>query len=146
MYCTHRIYKGEDIVFTVPLPEDDFTEFSIYFYTQGEEKVQCQSYEIEEGVIFCYFTGDELDILPDGVVRYDMEYTVGGETQIQSIITDKYLATPGGYSALTPDDYYQSGYTAGYEAAQAQSVNLTQEEYDALENPLCDTYYNIVEE
>lgn len=44
------------------------------------------------------------------------------------------------------DKGYADGYDAGYRAAEAKSVNLTQEEYDALEEKRCDTYYNIVEE
>lgn len=146
MICTHRIYKGEDAEIVVREPEEEYSNLSIYFYTQGGEKVEATAYAISGGLITCAFEGDELDILPDGVIRYDLEYDVDGAHRVESVCTDLYLATPGGYSALTPDDYFMSGYTAGYEAAQAKSVNLTQAEYDNLEEKDCSVYYNIVEE
>lgn len=41
---------------------------------------------------------------------------------------------------------YDDGYAAGYEAAQAKSVNLTQAEYDNLEEKDCSVFYCIVDE
>lgn len=41
---------------------------------------------------------------------------------------------------------FNAGYTSGYTDASATSVNLTQEEYDALEEKPCNVYFNIIEE
>ena len=115
MICTHRIYKGEDVEFHIPFDVEDYTNLQIEFTTNGDYKVEAEEWAIEDGVIYVHFYGGDLDILPDGVIRETLTYELDGEDKVEQYTTNLYLKTPVGYSAMTPQDIYESGYTAGQE-------------------------------
>ena len=121
MSCGGRIYKGDSITISIPFEISGYTNLSVDYFTTGDTKITKSEDEltVEDGFITCSFEGHELDILPDGVIRYTITYQVDGEDAVGSTNTPLYLKTPAGYSAQTIDDIieeaYQSGYTAGYD-------------------------------
>lgn len=118
MSCTNKIYKGEDSVLHFYI-EDNYTNLSIKVYTDGKTMVTPSEITTEAGLITMYFHNDDLDILNDGVLRYDVQYDVDGETVVRSICSDRYLKTPDGYSAMTAEEVYNQGYAAGFEAGES---------------------------
>ena len=121
MSCGGRIYKGDSITISIPFEISGYTNLSVDYFTTGDTKITKSEDEltVEDGFITAYFDGHDLDLLPDGVIRYTITYQVDGEDAVGSTNTPLYLKTPAGYSAQTIDDIieeaYQSGYTAGYD-------------------------------
>lgn len=116
--CTNKIYKGEDSVLHFYI-EDEYSNLEIKVYTDGKTMVTPSEITTEDGLITMYFHNDDLDILADGVLRYDVQYDVDGETVVRSICSDRYLKTPDGYSAMTAEEVYNQGYAAGFEAGES---------------------------
>ena len=122
MSCGGRIYKGDSIAISIHFDVSGYTDLVVDYYTTGDTKIEKTEEEltIEDGFITAYFDGHDLDLLPDGVIRYTITYQVDGEDAVDSTNTPLYLKTPAGYSAQTIDEIseeaYQSGYTSGYQS------------------------------
>ena len=117
MSCGGRVWKGTTVTISVPFDVEGYKNLTITYSTVGEEKIvkTQQEVNIEDGFISYTFMGDELDILPDGVIYYTIDYELGGEEYTISTNTPLYLKTPVGYSGKTAEDYYQEGYDYGLE-------------------------------
>lgn len=119
MSCGGRIYKGDSIAISIPFDVSGYTDLVVDYYTTGDTKIEKTEEEltIEDGFITAYFDGHDLDLLPDGVIRYTITYQVDGEDAVDSTNTPLYLKTPAGYSAQTIDEIvegvFDSGYTSG---------------------------------
>lgn len=122
MICGGRAYKGENLEVIVPFNVEDYENFTITFYTTGDYKITKTADEVEivDGEVRYTFTKDELDVLPDGVLRYTIDYAVDNTDYVQSSNTMIVVKTPAGYSATSVNEMvdaaYESGYTAGYES------------------------------
>ena len=117
--CSNTIYKGttEELEYVI---DEEFSNLYLQVYTDGKTYVIPTATTIDEGVITMVFEGDDLDILNDGVLRYDVQYdNASGETIVNSVCTNLYLKTPGGYSATTAEEIYQEGYSSGYTDGQS---------------------------
>lgn len=123
MSCGGRVYKGDTVTISVPFDVDDYSNLTITYTTIGDEKIvkTQEEVEIEDGFITYTFEPGELDLLPDGVIYYTIECEVNGVPNVDSTNTNLYLKTPAGYSGLTADEIYQSGYTAGLEACSGST-------------------------
>ena len=117
MSCGGRVYKGDTVTISVPFDIEDYSNLVITYTTIGNEKIEKtqDEVEIEDGFITYTFEPGELDLLPDGVIYYTITYEVDGVPNVDSTNTNLYLKTPAGYSGITAEDIYMSGYTAGLE-------------------------------
>lgn len=113
MTCSSRLYKGDSYEICLPL---DTGITTVRFYTRGDVVIEK---EADENMCFL-LTKEELDLLPDGVLRYSYE---GIDTN-----TDYYLKTPDDYSGSTIEEViaeaYESGYTQGLEECSGGSEDL----------------------
>lgn len=114
MTCGGRVYKGDELEFTLPFNISGASNIVVSFYTDGEYAIE-KSVEAVSGKIETEIAKTDLDLLSDGVIRYTITYEADGEEHSITSNTPNYLRTPAGYSAITADDIYQSGYTAGRE-------------------------------
>ena len=123
MSCGGRVYKGDSVTISIPFDVSGYTDLTISYSTTGDSKIVKGEDEvtIEDGFISYIFTGDELDLLPDGVIYYTIEYEVDGTDYVASTNTNLYLKTPAGYSGKTAEDYYQDGYEDGLEACSGDT-------------------------
>lgn len=117
MICTNRIYKGETFEVSIPFRVEGWSNLYVEYFTDGQYKVTrtAEELEIDEYTITAGFSGSDLDLLADGVLRYTLYYTLEGVAYTKSTNTPYYLKTPAGYSGVTADEIFQSGYTAGQE-------------------------------
>lgn len=117
MSCGGRVYKGDSITISIPFDVSGYTDLTVSYFTIGDTKIvrDESGLTIEDGYITSYFEGHDLDLLPDGVVRYTIEYAVENTDYVESSNTMLYLKTPASYSGKTEDEIFQSGYTAGYD-------------------------------
>lgn len=116
MSCGGRIYKGDTVYVSVPFDVEGYSALTISFFTNGEYKITRTEEEvtIEDGFITAVFEGHDLDVLPDGVLRYTIECEVEGEDYVDSSNTMFYLKTPKDYDAADVQDFYNSGWTEGF--------------------------------
>ena len=139
MSCGGRVYKGDTISISVPFDISGYTNLTISYFTVGDYKIvkTQEEVEIEDGAITCDFSGHDLDLLPDGVIRYTINYDVDNTDYVESTNTMLYLKTPASYSAVTPQDIWMSGYTSGQEDCPACSGGsgcvLTEGHFDLME-------------
>ena len=117
MSCGGRIYKGDSIAISIPFDVSGYTDLSVSYFTIGDTKIvrDESGLTVADGYITAEFSGHDLDLLPDGVVRYTIEYAVDNTDYVESSNTMLYLKTPASYNSITPEEIYQSGYTAGYD-------------------------------
>ena len=117
MSCGGRIYKGDSITISIPFDVSGYTDLSVSYFTIGDTKIvrDESGLTVADGYITAEFSGHDLDLLPDGVVRYTIEYAVDNTDYVESSNTMLYLKTPASYNSITPEEIYQSGYTAGYD-------------------------------
>lgn len=117
MSCGGRIYKGDSITISIPFDVSGYTDLVVDYFTIGDTKIEKTEAEltIADGYITAEFSGHDLDLLPDGVVRYTIEYAVDNTDYVESSNTMLFLKTPASYNSITPEEIYQSGYTAGYD-------------------------------
>lgn len=117
MSCGGRVYKGDTVIISVPFDVDDYSNLTITYTTTGDSKIVLTEEDVvvEDGFITHTFQGHDLDLLPDGVIYYTISYEVDGVDHLESTNTPFYLKTPAGYEGITPEDIWQSGYTAGLE-------------------------------
>ena len=153
MSCNGRIYKGDSYEICLPLFDTGVT--SVRFYTRGDVIIEKEP--VITGDSMCFLLEkEELDVLPDGVLRYE------AVTEYDTIDTNTpyVIVTPGDYSGTTLDemleeayhsgytdgytsgstDGYQSGYTDGYEEGQEQCVHDYSKDYLTIEVP--EEYYS----
>lgn len=153
MSCNGRIYKGDSYEICLPLFDTGVT--SVRFYTRGDVIIEKEPVITGDSMCFS-FAKEELDVLPDGVLRYE------AVTEYDTIDTNTpyVIVTPGDYSGTTLDemleeayhsgytdgytsgstDGYQSGYTDGYEEGQEQCVHDYSKDYLTIEVP--EEYYS----
>lgn len=122
MSCGGRIYKGDTVYVSVPFDVEGYSALTISFFTNGEYKITRTEEEvtIEDGFITAVFEGHDLDVLPDGVLRYTIECEVEGEEYVDSSNTMFYLKTPKDYDAADVQDFYNSGWTEGFASGLTQ--------------------------
>lgn len=116
MNCGGRIYKGEDVSVSIPFNISGYTDLEVSYYTDSE--VHIERYEeqlvVEDGFIIAEFDNTDLDLLPDGVLRYTITFKVDGVDYVSSNNTPYYLKTPKDYDAKTAEEVYEDGYESGY--------------------------------
>lgn len=115
MSCGIRVYKGEELELSLPFNISGASNIMVSLYTDGEYSVE-KSGEVEDGKIGIVLDSADLDLLQDGAIRYTISYELDGDEKNLSSTTMNYLKTPAGYSAVTAEDIYQSGYTAGQQS------------------------------
>ena len=115
MNCGGRIYKGEDISVSIPFALSGYTNLSVSYFTNGEVSVERTEEQlvIDGGYIIADFDNTDLDILPDGVLRYTITCKVDGEDYVDSNNTPYYLKTPKDYDAKTAEEIWEEGYESG---------------------------------
>ena len=115
MNCGGRIYKGEDISASIPFALSGYTNLSVSYFTNGEVSVERTEEQlvIDGGYIIADFDNTDLDILPDGVLRYTITCKVDGEDYVDSNNTPYYLKTPKDYDAKTAEEIWEEGYESG---------------------------------
>lgn len=123
MSCAGRAYKGGGLDITIPFPYGDMDNISVILYTSGDYSVEKTASAVD-GVIDVHLSKGEVDIFPDGVLKYTLEwddYSMTSETLT-------YIKTPANYSATSVtelvDEAYQSGYTAGQEGCASGTCNI----------------------
>ena len=117
MSCGGRVYKGDSITISIPFDVSGYTDLTVSYFTIGDTKIvrDESGLTVADGYITAEFSGHDLDLLPDGVVRYTIEYAVDNTDYVESSNTMLFLKIPASYSAKTENEIYQSGYTAGYD-------------------------------
>lgn len=117
MSCGGRVYKGDSIAISIPFDVSGYTDLTVSYFTIGDTKIvrDESGLTVADGYITAEFSGHDLDLLPDGVVRYTIEYAVDNTDYVESSNTMLFLKTPASYNSITPEEIYQSGYTAGYD-------------------------------
>lgn len=123
MSCAGRAYKGGGLDITIPFPYGDMDNISVILYTNGDYSIEKTASAVD-GVIDVHLSKGEVDIFPDGVLKYTLEwddYSMTSETLT-------YIKTPANYSATSVtelvDEAYQSGYTAGQEGCASGTCNI----------------------
>ena len=116
MSCGGRIYKGDAITVSIPFNVEEYSALTVAYFTTGDYEVVREESElvIEDGYIIASFEGHDLDILPDGVLRYTIACVVDDEDYLYSTNTPLYLKTPKDYDAETAEEVYEEGYESGY--------------------------------
>jgi len=113
MICGNKLYKGEDVVLSVPFEVSGYTNLLMSVYTDGATHVYANNPVVEDGMLIATFHEHSIDILNDGVLRYSISYSVEGIDYTISTNAPYVLKTPEDYNAKTADDIYQEGYAAG---------------------------------
>lgn len=123
MSCAGRAYKGGGLDITIPFLYGDMDNISVILYTSGDYSIEKTASAVD-GVIDVYLSKGEVDILPDGVLKYTLEwddYSITSETLT-------YIKTPANYSATSVtelvDEAYQEGYAAGQEGCASGTCNI----------------------
>ena len=124
MSCAGRVYKGEGLDVVIPFPYGDVDSVTVILYTSGEYSIEKIAPAID-GEVSVSLTKEEVDLLPDGVLRYTMEWDGNSVTSN----TMDYIKTPVGYSAVTIEEVYESGYTAGLNACSGDCSEAIAEAY-----------------
>lgn len=122
MSCGGRIYKGGMTTVSVPFNVEGYSNLSISYFTSGGYKITKTEEDlvIADGFITYTFTKEELDVMPDGVLNYLVNYEVDGGSYADGGNTNVFLKTPKDYSATSVTEMVQSAYTEGYREGMAQ--------------------------
>ena len=139
--CNRRLYKGNSYEICLPITDTGVT--SVRFYTSGDMVIEKEGELVDDMMCF-ELTKEELDLLPDGVLRYSYD---GFDSNTEYVIV-----TPGDYSGSTLDDLledaFDSGYTAGQEGCSAVTCEGVYESgytsgyTDGQESVDCTEFYN----
>ncbi len=105
--CNRRLYKGNSYEICLPITDTGVT--SVRFYTSGDMVIEKEG-EIVDDMMCFELTKEELDLLPDGVLRYSYD---GFDSNTEYVV-----ATPGDYSGTTLDDLLEDAFDSGYTAGQ----------------------------
>lgn len=115
--CNRRLYKGNSYEICLPITDTGVT--SVSFYTSGDMVIEKEGEIVDDTMCF-ELTKEELDLLPDGVLRYSYEDFDSNTRYV--------IVTPGDYSGSTLEDIiadaYDSGYTAGQEDCSGGNEDL----------------------
>lgn len=132
MSCGGRVYKGDTILVSIPFDISGYTDLVVSYFTVGDTKIVRTESEldVEDGYITVQFSGHDLDILPDGVLRYTVEYAVDNTDYVESTNTMLYLKTPASYSAVTEEVIYEEGFESGYTKGVGECEEIAEEAYD----------------
>ena len=132
MSCGGRVYKGDTILVSIPFDVSGYTDLVVSYFTVGDTKIVKTDGEldVEDGYITVQFSGNDLDILPDGVLRYTVEYAVDNTDYVDSSNTMLYLKTPASYSAVTEEVIYEEGFESGYTKGVGECEEIAEEAYD----------------
>lgn len=132
MSCGGRVYKGDTILVSIPFDVSGYTDLAVSYFTIGDVKIVRTESElyVEDGYITVQFSGNDLDILPDGVLRYTVEYAVDNTDYVDSSNTMLYLKTPASYSAVTEEVIYEEGFESGYTKGVGECEEIAEEAYD----------------
>ena len=122
MTCGGRIYKGGMTTVSIPFNVEGYSNLSISYFTSGDYKITKTEEDlvIADGFITYTFTKEELDVMPDGVLNYLVNYEVDGGKYADGGNTNVYLKTPQDYSATSVTEMVQSAYTEGFINGKAQ--------------------------
>ena len=120
-YCNRRLYKGNSYEICLPITDTGVT--SVRFYTSGDIVIEKEGKIVDDTMCF-ELTKSELDLLPDGVLRYSYADFDSNTKYV--------IVTPADYSGSTLEDIiadaFESGHTAGYDdglsACTGGNVNL----------------------
>ena len=115
-YCNRRLYKGNSYEICLPITDTGVT--SVRFYTSGDIVIEKEGKIVDDTMCF-ELTKLELDLLPDGVLRYSYADFDSNTKYV--------IVTPADYSGSTLEDIiadaFESGHTAGEEAQKAKLVS-----------------------
>lgn len=115
-YCNRRLYKGNSYEICLPITDTGVT--SVRFYTSGDIVIEKEGKIVDDTMCF-ELTKLELDLLPDGVLRYSYADFDSNTKYV--------IVTPADYSGSTIEDIvadaFESGHTAGEEAQKAKLVS-----------------------
>ena len=114
MYCSRRLYKGDSYQICLPIADTGVT--SVRFYTSGDMVIEKEGEFIDDMMCF-ELTKEELDLLPDGVLRYTYD---GFDSNTEYVVV-----TPGDYSGSTLDDLLEEAFDSGYTAGQEDCSGCT---------------------
>lgn len=127
MICSRRLYKGNSYEICLPLKYSGVTGVNIY--TDGAVKIPVTP-EISGDTLCFEITSEDLDVLADGVLRYELIT----DSEVSDSNSRFVVKTPEGYSAQTLDilleEAYQSGYTAGF--TDGYDSKICKDEYSGL--------------
>jgi len=115
MSCGGRIYKGDSVAISIPFDVSGYTDLTVSYFTIGDTKIvrDESGLTVADGYITAEFSGHDLDLLPDGVLRFTLQYKVDDVDFVDSSNTMLYLKTPESYSAKTEDDVFEDGFDSG---------------------------------
>lgn len=115
MYCSRRLYKGNEYEICLPIKESGVTQ--VNFYTDGEIKVEKEPVETTGDTMCFDFSVEDLDVLADGVLRYEVV------TEYETTDTNApfVVVTPAAYSAKTLDELLEDAYESGLTACSGGS-------------------------
>ncbi len=119
-----RVFKNEDIDIAINVPEDEVNEFSLYILTDKETKVEVPLSAVTDGVV--HFEPGDLDLLNDGIIRYELSYSIGDNDYAENTNTNLILKTPSTYSAKTAEDWYNEGYEAGLNDCSGETPDCSE--------------------
>jgi len=124
MYCSRRLYKGNEYEICLPIKESGVTQ--VNFYTDEEIKVEKEPVETTGDTMCFDFSVEDLDVLADGVLRYEVV------TEYETTDTNApfVVVTPAAYSAKTLDELLEEAYESGLTACSGSS----QTDYFAITN------------
>lgn len=105
--CNRRLYKGNSYEICIPITDTGVT--SVRFYTSGDVVIEKEGEIVDDTMCF-ELTKEELDLLPDGVLRYSYEDFDSNTRYV--------VVTPGDYSGTTLDDLLEDAFDSGYTAGQ----------------------------
>lgn len=103
------IWKGADGTLYIPFDGEEFDDIDLKLSTTGDSIVEVSDFEVHDNFIVVPIESGQLDLLPDGVIRYAL--TIDGVTDAGNL--NAVLKTPDGYDGETADDIYQRGYEDG---------------------------------
>ena len=106
-YCNRRLYKGNSYEICLPITDTGVT--SVRFYTSGDIVIEKEGKIVDDTMCF-ELTKLELDLLPDGVLRYSYADFDSNTKYV--------IVTPADYSGSTLDDLLEDAFDSGYTAGQ----------------------------
>ena len=127
MICSRRLYKGNSYEICLPLKYSGVTGVNIY--TDGAVKIPVTP-EISGDTLCFEITSEDLDVLADGVLRYELIT----DSEVSDSNSRFVVKTPEGYSAQTLDNLLEEAYQSGYESGFTDGYDskICKDEYSGL--------------
>lgn len=120
------IWKGADGTLYIPFDGEEFDDIELRLSTTGDSIVEISDFEVHDNFIVVPIESGELDLLPDGVIRYAL--TIDGVTDAGNL--NAVLKTPDGYDGETADDIYQRGFDDGLESCSGDCSGVYEEGFE----------------